>query len=66
MNLVQQDVPMPKPGAGELCVKVHAVPLNARDQLLVAGTLGAAGADFIPISGGPDEVDALGPDVDGW
>ena len=65
-GLVLEQSPVPEPGAGEVRVKVHAVSLNARDQLIIKGQYGVATGDFIAISDGAGEIDALGPNVDGW
>lgn len=65
-DLVLQEVLLPEPGAGEVRVKVHAASLNARDELLVNATFAPVGADFIALSDGAGEIDAIGPDVDGW
>lgn len=62
-DLVEDEVSMPMPGPGEVRVKVHAVSLNARDQLLLNGAYGTAGADFVAISDGAGEIDAIGSDV---
>lgn len=65
-GLILQDVPRPEPGSGEVRIKVHAVSINRRDQLLLNGAFGPAASDFIALSDGAGEVDALGPDLDGW
>ena len=65
-GLVLEDVAVPEPGRGEVRVRVHAVSLNRRDQIILGGAFGAASADFIPISDGAGEIDALGAEVDGW
>ena len=65
-GLVLEEAPMPEPGRGEVRVKVRAVSLNARDQLIIKGQYGVATGDFIAISDGAGEIDAIGSDVDGW
>ncbi len=65
-GLVPEQTSMPEPGVGEVRIKVHAVSLNARDQLLLKGQYGIATGDFIAVSDGAGEIDALGSDVDGW
>ena len=65
-GLVPEDVAVPQPEADEVRVKVHAASLNARDQIIMGGAFGAASGDFIPLSDGAGEIDALGADVDGW
>ena len=61
-----EDVATPEPGAGEVRVKVAAVSLNRRDELLLSGRFGKAGSDFVPVSDGAGEIDAVGPGVAGW
>lgn len=65
-GLVQEDVSLPEPGTDEVRVRVHAVSLNYRDQIILGGAFGAAQADFIPVSDGAGEIDAVGATVDGW
>ncbi len=66
-GLVMENVPLPEPGPGEVRVRVHAVSLNARDQLILQGVFGRiSGRDLVPISDGAGEVDALGPGVNQW
>ena len=65
-GLVLEDVPVPDPGPGEVRVRVHAVSLNARDQIILGGAFGVASGDFIPVSDGAGEIDAVGAEVDGW
>ena len=38
-GLVLEDAPMPEPGEGEVRIRVHAVSLNYRDQLVLGGGL---------------------------
>ncbi len=65
-GLVGQEVPRPEPGPGEVRIRVRAASLNARDQLLISGAYGVATNDFIAVADGAGEIDAVGPDVDGW
>lgn len=65
-GLVMQEVARPKPGAGEVLIRVDAVSLNARDHLLLRGTFGASPRDFVPVSDGAGEIVALGDSVVGW
>ena len=65
-GLVLEQSPVPQPVAGEVRVKVHAVSLNARDQLIIKGQYGVATSDFIAISDGAGEIDGIGSDVSGW
>ena len=64
-NLVLADTPNPQPGRGEVLVKVHAVSLNYRDLLMVAGHYNPKLAmPRIPCSDGAGEVVAVGEGVD--
>ena len=65
-GLVREEVAMPEPGPGEVRVKVHAVSLNRRDHLLLTGAFHVAEQDFVPVSDGAGEIDALGAGVEGW
>ena len=65
-GLVLQEAAVPDPGPDEVRVKVHAVSLNARDQIILGGAFGVASGDFIPVSDGAGEIDAVGAEVDGW
>jgi NADPH:quinone reductase-like Zn-dependent oxidoreductase len=58
------DVPQPRPGRGEVLIKVHAVSLNYRDLLMVRGHYNPRMAlPRIPCSDGAGEVVELGEDV---
>jgi NADPH:quinone reductase-like Zn-dependent oxidoreductase len=64
-QLVLADLPMPRPGRGQVLVKVHAVSLNYRDLLLVRGQYNPKMAlPRIPCSDGAGEVVELGEGVD--
>lgn len=66
-DLVREEVAVPQPGPGQVRVRVHAVSLNFRDQLLLMGQYGGAPTeDVIPISDGAGEIDAVGDGVEGW
>jgi NADPH:quinone reductase-like Zn-dependent oxidoreductase len=56
--------PVPRPGAGEVLVRVRAASLNARDLLIVAGryTVGVP-AGRVPLSDGAGTVEAVGDGV---
>ena len=62
-QLIVEEVAKPEPGPGEVRVKVCAVSLNRRDELLLTGTFGVSASDFDPISHGAGDVDALGSGV---
>jgi NADPH:quinone reductase-like Zn-dependent oxidoreductase len=64
-NLVLTDLPRPHPGRGEVLVKIHAVSLNYRDLLMVAGHYNPRMAlPRIPCSDGAGEVVEVGEGVD--
>lgn len=58
------DLPDPKPGFGQVLVKVHATSLNYRDLLVARGVYGQkTKPDCIALSDGAGEVVALGEGV---
>ena len=67
-GLVLEDAPMPEPGEGEVRIRVHAVSLNYRDQLVLKGQFAnhLPARDIIPISDGAGEIDAIGEGVTTW
>ena len=61
---VRVDVPEPKPGPGQVLVRMRAVSLNYRDVLILKGQyMGPAQQAVIPVSDGAGEVVALGEGV---
>jgi NADPH:quinone reductase-like Zn-dependent oxidoreductase len=63
-KLALVDLPQPRPGRGEVLVKVHAVSLNYRDQLMVRGLYNPRMAlPRIPCSDGAGEVVEVGDEV---
>ncbi len=64
-QLVLADLPKPRPGRGQVLVKVHAVSLNYRDLLMVRGHYNPKMAlPRIPCSDGAGEVVEVGEGVD--
>ncbi len=63
--LAQVERPDPKPGPGEVVVRMRAASLNARDQGVMSGRYrgGAIKRATIPLSDGAGEVIALGEGV---
>jgi len=60
------ELPDPKPGPGEVLVRMRAVSLNYRDLLMVGGIYGrgpSMGGPIIPFSDGCGVVEAIGPGV---
>ena len=66
-GLVLEDAPMPQPKAGEVRIRIHAVSLNYRDQIVLNGEFGTRiDQDIVPISDGAGEIDAIGEGVTIW
>ncbi|HZH25615.1 MAG TPA: NAD(P)-dependent alcohol dehydrogenase [Azospirillaceae bacterium] len=66
-NLRIVERPPPRPGHGEVRVRVRAVSLNYRDVLLVRGVYNPRQAfPVVPCSDAAGEVDAVGPGVSAW
>lgn len=66
-GLVLEDVPMPEPGVGEVRIRIQAVSLNYRDQLVLNGGFGGLpDRDVVPVSDGVGEIDAIGAGVEIW
>jgi alcohol dehydrogenase len=67
-NLKLQELPTPKPGPGQVLVRLRAASLNYRDTLVVEGGYGSRqrSSGLIPISDGAGEIAALGADVESW
>ncbi len=68
-GMVMQDAPKPEPSAGEVRVRVRAVSLNYRDQLVLQdpGQLWRVpDRDLVPVADGAGEIDAVGPGVNTW
>src|SRR4051812_49339647 len=61
MDLVEQ--PEPRPGAGQIVVRMRAASLNYRDLLTVQGKGGSYKLPIIPFSDGAGEVALLGEGV---
>ena len=63
--LVLEDVPDPRPGAGQVLVELHAVGVNMIDVQQRSGGYTIA-VPFTPGTEGAGEVLAVGEDVAGW
>jgi NADPH:quinone reductase-like Zn-dependent oxidoreductase len=55
----------PKPGAGQVLIRVHATSLNFRDHAIVTGNYfgGVLKRDTVPLSDGAGEIVAVGDNV---
>ncbi|THD79935.1 MAG: NAD(P)-dependent alcohol dehydrogenase [Phenylobacterium sp.] len=65
-KLQMVEAPDPKPGPGEVLVRMRAVSLNYRDLLMVGGIYGRGGTTdepITPFSDGCGMVEAVGPGV---
>ena len=66
-QLVRVERPDPKPGAGEVLVRLRAVSLNYRDLLVVQGKYNPRmKLPRVPVSDGAGEVAAIGEGVTTW
>ena len=66
-GLTKVEVAMPEPGRGEVRVRVRAVSLNYRDQLILKGFMGRLpNHDVVPASDMAGEIDAVGDGVADW
>jgi NADPH:quinone reductase-like Zn-dependent oxidoreductase len=65
LELVEMDTP--RPGAGQVLVRMRAASLNFRDLLVVSGKYPRSQQDtIIPLSDGAGEIEELGRDVTGF
>jgi NADPH:quinone reductase-like Zn-dependent oxidoreductase len=64
-GLVMAERDEPRPGRGEILIRVRACSLNYRDQLVAQGRYfgGAADRDIVPLCDGAGEVAEIGEDV---
>ena len=64
-QLKRVELPDPKPGAGQIRVRMRAASLNFRDQMIVLGRYmgGAVSRDTVPLSDGAGEVVEVGAGV---
>src|SRR5688572_11192778 len=61
LRLVER--PVPRPGPGQLLVRVRAASLNYRDLLIANGTYPRGPAELVPASDGAGHVVEIGPGV---
>lgn len=64
-SLVVKEQPTPRPGPGQVLVRMRAASLNYRDLMVVTGRYarGAPLPDLVPLSDGAGEVAEVGPGV---
>ena len=64
-TLVAVERPIPRPGSGQVRVRIRATSLNYRDLLIADGHYGREGAKLpvVPLSDGAGEVVEIGPGV---
>ncbi len=64
-SLLLREAPMPKPGRGQVLVRMRAASLNYRDLMVLTGRYarGAPLPDLVPLSDGAGEVAEIGPEV---
>jgi len=60
------ELPEPKPGPGQVVVRVRAVSLNYRDIMVLTGRYGEMRLPIIPLSDGAGEIVAVGEGVTRW
>lgn len=62
------EAPTPRPGAGQVAVRIRACSLNHRDLNIVSGNYASVALkpDAIPLSDGAGEVAEVGPGVTRW
>jgi len=67
-NLAIVDAPEPRPGAGEVLVRLRAASLNYRDLLTIVGGYGShqRHQNLVPLSDGAGEIVEVGSNVTRW
>lgn len=61
--VLNADRPEPKPGTGQIVLRLHAAALNYRDQGVIKGAYGYTKFPVIPLSDGAGEIVEIGPGV---
>jgi NADPH:quinone reductase-like Zn-dependent oxidoreductase len=63
-GLTLVDKPVPKPGAGEVLVRLKAATLNYRDLITLRGGYGSRQKfPLVPVSDGAGVIESVGPEV---
>ena len=65
-GITPSEVTNPRPGAGEIAVRMRAVSLNYLDLKVIAGTFPGGRSGLVPLSDGAGEVLELGAGVSAW
>lgn len=60
------ELPEPKPGPGQVVVRVRAASLNYRDLMVLNGKYGEMRLPIIPLSDGAGDIVAIGEGVTRW
>lgn len=62
-----EEVEVPEPGRGQVRIRVTALAINARDDLILTGPFGRTpGQPLVPLSDVAGRIDAVGAGVTGW
>lgn len=61
-----EQIDKPKPGPGEVLVRIEAVGVNPVDTYVRSGASGPRSFPYIPGTDGAGVVEGLGPEVDEW
>lgn len=59
-------IPEPRPGPGQVLIRVRANSLNYRDLMIADGRYGKINLPLVPLSDGAGEIIAVGPGVTRW
>jgi len=60
------ELPDPRPGPGQVLIRVRANSLNYRDLMIADGRYGKITLPLVPLSDGAGEIVAVGPGVTRW